>query len=297
MCAAAVMLLAPPGIPRAQSAPVALAQQNGQAPKPAAGSSTGTGSPSAATTPPKPDPAEDAVFQSFIALSPDVPEQQIQQGEAFLQKYPHSRYNSVVYSRLTEAYYNKQDMDKMFAAGNKALALNPDEYTVLILIGWVTPHSYDPNAADAQARLDKAEGYCKRGDELLQNLQKPANLTDRQFETARDATLAQGHSCLGIVYFREKKLPEAVVELQQAVKLAPQPDATDYFVLGMSLGQQQKFTASATVFDQCAALNNPLHQHCVEEAGLMRKRAASSGAAAAPAAPAATPPALAPSKP
>jgi len=304
MCAAALMLLAAPGILRAQSTPAIPAQQNGQAPKPAAGSSTGAGSSSAATTPAKPDPVEDAAFQNFISLSPEVPNPQIQQGEAFLQKYPQSRYNSVVYSRLTEAYYNKQDMDKMFAAGDKALALNPDEYTVMILIGWVTPHNYDPKAADAQVRLDKAERYCKRGDELLQTIQKPANLNDQQFETARNETLSQGHSCLGIIYFREKKFPEATAELQQAVKVAPEPDPTDYFVLGMSLGQQQKFTESAAVFDRCGALSTALHQHCAEEASLMRKRAAAgapaagaSSGVAAPAAPAATSPAPASPKP
>jgi tetratricopeptide (TPR) repeat protein len=294
MCAA-LMMLAGPGILRAQSTPATPAQQNEQPPKPVAGSSIGAGSSSVTTIPAKPDPAEDAAFQNFISLSPEAPNQQVQQGEAFLQKYPQSRYNSVVYSRLTEAYYNKQDMDKMFAAGDKALALNPDEYTVMILIGWVTPHNYDPNATDAQVRLDKAERYCKRGDELLQTIQKPANLTDQQFETARNETLSQGHSCLGIIYFREKKFPEATAELQLAVKVGPKPNPTDYFVLGMSLGQQQKFTESAAAFDQCGALSSALHQHCVEEGSLMRKRASAAGGATA--APAATPGAPASSKP
>ncbi len=281
VCGAAMLLLAA-GTVRAQSAPGAAVPAT-TAPKsvqaaPGAGSNATTPGKAAASTPGKPDAAEEAAFQSFYALSPQVPEQQIQQGEAFVMKYPQSRYNSVVYSRLTEAYYNTQQMDKMFAAADKSLALNPNEYTVMVLVGWVTPHTYDPNAPDAQQRLDKAEKYCKRGIELLQGLTKPANLTEQQFETARNATLSQGHSGLGLVYFREKRFGDAVAELQQAVKLAPQADATDYFVMGISLSQMKNYAEAAKVFDQCGAMTTALQKHCQQEADTMRKQAATAGA-------------------
>ena len=32
----------------------------------------------------------------------------------------------------------------MYADADKALALNPDDVTVLVLVGWVIPHYYDP---------------------------------------------------------------------------------------------------------------------------------------------------------
>src|SRR6202012_4596503 len=70
------------------------------------------------------DPEEEKVYKAFVDAKPDAFDQQIQAGEQYLQKYPNGTHAEQVYSRLTNAYYQKQQLDKMFAAGDKALAIN-----------------------------------------------------------------------------------------------------------------------------------------------------------------------------
>src|SRR5580700_3548864 len=76
-----------------------------------------TQQPPAAQTPA--DPEEDKAYKAFADVKPDAFDQQIQTGEQYLQKYPTGRYAEQVYSRLVTAYFQKNQLDKMYAASDK----------------------------------------------------------------------------------------------------------------------------------------------------------------------------------
>ena len=103
------------------------------------------------------------------------------------------------------AYFQKQDFAKMYENGDKALAINPDDVSVLVQLGWVTPHNYDPNDIDAAKKLQKAEEELKHGLEVLDKMAKPAAMTDEVFAKSKASATEQAHSGLGLVYFREQK--------------------------------------------------------------------------------------------
>ncbi|MGB6265690.1 MAG: hypothetical protein WBF56_08110, partial [Candidatus Acidiferrales bacterium] len=73
------------------------------------------------TEPPKPDPVEEAAYKTFFETSSAKPDDQLQLGEAFVAKYPNSKYDESVYARLPQAYLTENKLDKMYAAGDKAL--------------------------------------------------------------------------------------------------------------------------------------------------------------------------------
>jgi tetratricopeptide (TPR) repeat protein len=220
-------------------------------------------------TPQKPaapaiDPKEEAAYKAFFAMKPTAPadfDAQIQAGEDFVKNYPQSRYLAVVYSRLTNAYFERQKLDKMYAAADKALQLNPNDLTVLTLVGWVIPRG-SPGAPDYAGKLDKAEQYEKHALDLLATLTKPAELTDEQFAKTKASAVAQAHSGLGLVYFREGKKDESAVELTKATDGNPQPDPTDYFVLGVVQENLNKFADAQKSFDSCAQFLSPLQDRC-----------------------------------
>src|SRR6202047_190767 len=123
--------------------------------------------------PPKVDPEEEKAYKAFYDLKVGAADQTIQLGEQFVQKYPTSKYAEQVYSRLTQAYFDKQQFEKMYAAADKALALNKDDVSVLVLVGWVIPHKIDPNDMDSERRLGKAEEYEKHALAVLDAMPKP----------------------------------------------------------------------------------------------------------------------------
>lgn len=220
------------------------------------------------------DPEEEKAYKGFTDVKPEAYDQQIQVGEQYLQKYPTGRYAEQVYARLTNAYFQKQQFDKMYAASDKALSMNPNDVTVLVLVGWVIPHNYDPNDVEADRRLTKAENYEKHAIELLTSMPKPDNITDEQFNKAKTASLAQAHSGLGLVYFRQQQFDKAVTEMQQAVKLDTTPDSVDLYILGVSLSQLKRYPEAADAFKQCSSTPGAVQDRCKQREGEAKKLAA-----------------------
>lgn len=251
-------------------------QQGPQKAPPANNTPAAGQQPMSAPDAPKVDPAEDAAYKAFYDTNPQDADKVILLGEDFLKKFPDSKkYPPAVYSRLTQAYYNKQEFDKMYAAADKALALNPDDVTVLTMVGWVIPHNYNPNDLESDRRLNTAESYEKHALKILATLEKPATLSDEQFAKLKAEELGMAHSGLGLVYFRRQQLAESVAELQLARQLDPQPDAVDYYVMGIELQQLKKFAESADAYQKCAQIPGGLVDRCKQSAEQVKKLAAS----------------------
>jgi tetratricopeptide (TPR) repeat protein len=214
---------------------------------------------------PKVDPEEQKAYKDFTDLKPDDYDKQIEQGESFVKKYPDSKYSEFIYSRLTNAYFNKQQLDKMYAAGDKALALNGDDVTVLVLVGWVIPHNINPQDPDASQRLTKAEGYEKHALDLIPNLTKPETLTDDQFTSAKNKEEATAHSGLGLIYFREQKFDDSLKELQQATA-TDQNDPVDFFIMGIDLDSLKRPSDAEGAFEKCAQIPGAMQDRCKQKA-------------------------------
>jgi tetratricopeptide (TPR) repeat protein len=228
------------------------------------------------------DPQEDAAYKAFTATKPEEADHIIQLGEAFLNKYPNSEYAVTIYSRLTQAYFDKQELTKMYAAGEKALQLNPNDLTVLTLIGWVMPHAYNPNDLDAPQKLTKSETYLKHAIEVVGTLVKPATVTDEEFNREKNEALSRSHSGLGLVYFRQGRFAESVPELEQATQLVPNPDPTDFYVLGVDLQQLQRFNDAVTTFEKCAKIPGGVQDRCKQALEQSKRLAAAKPAPAKP---------------
>jgi len=279
----ALAVLSPAGRAQQQSAPQQgqqqQQQQQSQQQQPAKpgqqGQTPPNGQAQGPAEAPKVDPEEEKAYKAFADLKPDDYDQQIQLGEDFVKKYPDSKYNELVYSRLTNSFYSKQQFDKMYAAADKALALNGNDVTVLILVGWVIPHNYDPNDIEADRRLNKAEGYEKHALEVLPTLPKPTSLTDEQFAAAKVKEESTAHSGLGLIYFRQQKAEDSLKELQQATA-GDQSDPVDFFIMGIDLKSLKRFTDAADAFQKCAQIPGAMQDRCKQQADQAKAQAQNS---------------------
>jgi tetratricopeptide (TPR) repeat protein len=222
---------------------------------------------------PKVDPKESKAYKAFYDANPQDPDTRIKLGEDFVKQYPSGPYTESVYTGLVQAYYVKQDWDNFYASADKALAIKPDEVDVLITVGWVIPHIYNPSDPDASKKLDKAEAYETMAIQILANLPKPANLTDEQFAALKTDKSSEAHSGLGLVYFRRQDFDKAAKELELAVQGTSHPDPTDYFALGAALQNTQQYSKAADAYDHCAQIPGSLQSNCKEKADAARKTA------------------------
>ena len=219
------------------------------------------------------DPAEQKDLDAFSALKGDDSAILIKQGEAFLTKYPNSSFKGPVYARLTVAYMNSGDENKMNAAGEKALEITPNNVDVLPVMAMATSRRLNPGDADYQQKLRKTQTYANSGIQALNSLQKPTAMTDEDFAHARDEKLAMCYSALGLTELDINKPVDATQHFTEALKLESQPDPVDQYLLGVALKGQGQFAEAATAFDACAKPGTPMSDRCKTERDDAKKKA------------------------
>jgi tetratricopeptide (TPR) repeat protein len=223
---------------------------------------------------PKVNKAEETAYKNVLAAQSGDPAMQIPVAEDFITKFPMSKYVGGVYGMLTTAYYTTGNTDKMFAAGAKALELNPDNVDVLALLAMAIPRRVKSNTPDGPQQLQKAEVYAHHAIELIPSLAKPETVDDATFEKAKNDKLALAHSGLGLLAIDHSKFEDARTELTQAVQLAASPDPVDYYLLGNADAQASYMNGAIAAYDKCAA-SGPLTTQCKAREEAMKKEVAS----------------------
>src|SRR5215470_1009543 len=220
--------------------------------------------------------SDDAAAAKAFQQMPNTDlQKKIAAGEEFLQKYPDSQFRPVIYSGLTFDYLLSGNAPKAVETGEKEVALKPDDVQTLALLGQTIPRAINANTAEPTKQLDKAEGYAKRAIEVTPTITKPEGMPDQNFIAAKNGTLAMAHSGLGLVYFRRGKFNDAIPELEQSVKIDPNPtpDPVNLYLLGLSNQKASHFDEAAAAFNKCAEIHSGLQTACKNGADESKKQA------------------------
>lgn len=220
-------------------------------------------------------PEELAGVKAFQDMPNTDLQKKIEAGEEFLKKYPESQYRPIVYSALTLDYIQTGNTEKAFEIGEKEVALKPDDVQTLAVLGQTIPRAMSASTPEPDKRLEKAENYSKRAIEVTPTLPKPEGMPDQSFVAAKNSTLAMAHSGLGLVYVRRGKFNEAIPELEQSVKIDPNPtpDPVNLYLLGLANQKASHYDDAAAAFNKCAALNSKLQATCRSGADESKKQA------------------------
>jgi len=226
------------------------------------------------SAPPPVNAEEEAAIKTFRDVKVGDAAQKDQLAEAFLQKYPESRYRAEIYSWQVKSYFNKGQVDKMEEAGDKELALVPNDPQTLAIIGSTLPRAMNASTPGPQKRLAKSEQYCQKALDLLPTIPKPENLTDEVFQSMKNQVSAMAYSGLGLVAFRRGKYADAISNFEQSVKLDTQPDPVNYYLLGVSNEKTSHFEDAVAAFTKCAAVPGGLQATCTQNIEEAKKLAA-----------------------
>jgi tetratricopeptide (TPR) repeat protein len=207
---------------------------------------------------------EDAAMKVFRDAPQTDVAKKLKLGEDFLQKYPQSRYRAEVYSWQVKGYMSAGQIDKMADAGEKELALAPNDAQTLAIMGSMLPRSMPNSMTEEQKQklLAEAEADSKKALDSVSTLSKPAGVTDEQFSAAKNQIQAMAYSGLGLVAFRRSKYADAIPSLEQSAKLDPNPDPVNYFLLGVCNEKASHFEDAIAAFTKCAAIPNSLQATC-----------------------------------
>jgi len=221
--------------------------------------------------PPAPTP-EDNDYQAVVSAQSD-PGNLIPLGEAFVAKYPGSTHMLAVYSILTPAYLETNQVEKMVDVGGKALQLDPDDVDVLPILAFAVPRRTNAQTPEGMQQLQRAQAWAQHGIELLNALAKPEGADDAAFQAAKNDKLSMCHDGLGAVDLKTGKFDDAITELTQSMQLGSEPDPVDYLLLGIAQESTNHFDEAVASFTKCAAAG-PVQTQCKAGIDETKKKAA-----------------------
>jgi tetratricopeptide (TPR) repeat protein len=166
-------------------------------------------------------------YEALTAVGAEKdPNKKISLAEAFLQKYANSDFKDGAYMAEMQAYQQLGQADKAVEAGHKVLELNPDNLDALRFVSFVFPFVYKAEDPEAPAKLSRAESDAKHGLEMLQKLQKPAGVSDEQFNQALKGSRAVFNGTVGFVALQRKDYAAAIT----SYRAASEDNPSDWYV-------------------------------------------------------------------
>jgi tetratricopeptide (TPR) repeat protein len=180
------------------------------------------------------------------------PREVITAAEDFLRQWPESGLRAHVYELEFEAYRQTGDTDKAISAGEKGLAAAPDNLELLASLALILPN----NTRDVN-RLSRAQQYAARLLSLLESFKVPKWIPPDQWDEIESGLKSRAHAALGLVANGRGDLTGAIRQFEEAVKIAPAPDATHYYRLGLLYLAAGRKPEALTMLRQAAEGKEP----------------------------------------
>jgi tetratricopeptide (TPR) repeat protein len=161
-------------------------------------------------------------YNAYQAMANEKdPQKKVALAEGFLQKYPDSAVKNYVYVAMMGAYQQLNDAPKAIDTAKKLLAIDANNLDALRYLSFAFPFTFKPDDPDASAELSRAESDAKHGLDLLAKVQKPANVSDEQFQQALKPVRDIFNGTAGFVALQRKDYPAAITSFKAALEDNP----------------------------------------------------------------------------
>ncbi len=174
--------------------------------------------------------------------------------ERFAAAFPDSPYTANAQTLIASAYQEAQNYPKMLNYGQKILAGDPKNLSMLLLLS--------DYLSERGEQLDKAEGYAKKALDLLATAKKPevAGLTEDQW--AKQVALQKGlaWTSLGQIYINWRRDAQAVEAFRTAAPLLKADQVTyarNQYRMGFALLNLKRVAEARAALMEAASINSP----------------------------------------
>ncbi|HEX6805377.1 MAG TPA: hypothetical protein VF133_16985 [Terriglobales bacterium] len=180
------------------------------------------------------DPAE---YNAYVAAYQQKdPNAKISALEAFLTQYPNSVMKNTALELLMGTYQQTGNQAKVVDTAKRLLTSDPNNLRALALLTFLARANV-VQQKDVQTNLSDLQKYCKQGLDAVKANQKPAGMSDADFEKLKKDTQLIFNGGCGFAALQNKDFQNAVTYLRAAVDQEPNdlqnvyPLATAYLAL------------------------------------------------------------------
>jgi tetratricopeptide (TPR) repeat protein len=174
----------------------------------------------------------DDYFEIIDASNPAVIVRRV---EDFTKTYPQSELLAFAYQYQMAAFLQLSDFDGVLRAGQRALALQPENVNTLLALAAAIPDGVSERN-NRLALLRQAEDYADRALQGIATMQIPRQIPLNDWDRMRTDMVAQAHEALGHVAAKRGDLGHAITELELAAYGSSTPNGKYFFRLGAVYG-------------------------------------------------------------
>lgn len=179
--------------------------------------------------------------------------------ERFVAAFPDTSYTPGAREQTAFAYQQARDNTKMIASAKTALAADPNDASMLLLLA--------DHWSDSGQNVSEAVANAKKALDALQQAKKPDNVTDEQWQQQLGIEKGLAYSCLGEVDVIQNRNPAAVESFRQASPLLKPNDfyyGRNLYRLGFTLAKMQRLPEARAVLTEAVAVNSPYKSRAQE---------------------------------
>lgn len=197
---------------------------------------------------------QDYVQQSLLsaAYNTATPTKKANYFERFGKMYPNTPEGSQALTMAAASYQQAQNRPKMMEIANGALAMNPDNIGMLLLLA--------DDFSEKGEQLEKAEAYAKKAAALTDSAKKPDGVPDDRWKQQLSVQKGLALSTLGQVNIEKKLNTQAVDNLTKAAPLLksnPASYARNQYRLGFAYLNLKKNPEAKQAFTDAASVDSP----------------------------------------
>jgi len=172
--------------------------------------------------------------------------------EQFIADFPDSSYAPAIREQTAIAYEQAQNKPKMLESAQSILKSDPDNVAMLLLLAdyW----------SDNGQELSQAGKNAQEALNLLAKAQKPANVTDRDWQQQVDVQKGIAYTSLGQVNAINGKYAQAIAQFKLASPLLKSNSfsySRNLYRLGFSLAKLNRTLEARTVLTECVSIDSP----------------------------------------
>jgi hypothetical protein len=185
-----------------------------------------------------------------------TPDQQLQAIENVITNFADTEFKVMLLQTAMQIEQRKDDFAQLLFYGERLINADPKGAFALVTIASETArhtHMFDLDKEEKLARVDK---YAQAGLEAAKFMPKPAGVRDDQWEGAKKDFQAQAYEAMGQAAMLRQRYDEAVIDYNQAIKVAATPNAVTWTRLGQAYQNLGRLDDAFDAFDKAVATPN-----------------------------------------
>ena len=186
----------------------------------------------------------------------------------FAAAYPGSELLPSLYTAAMRAYQAEENPARLMLIGEKALALDPDNTTALVITAYVLADNLNPADRDRTHKMEEIKKHANRALQTIDSAYVPPAAANREQVAAYKAALrSMAYSALGIMKLKTGDDAGAEKDLKAAAEFnRVQPDPYIWYHLALAQDHRKQYSAALHSVEQALQLasTNPELQRLAE---------------------------------